>query len=98
MIKRFFKKINSCKSDEVLVMEITDVQREEYKNKVVEAIIKSLSSNTTITDLGDIGNEIGIAVGSVTCDNGEELNIWSFEKHDFIGGYNHGYSLMNGTH
>ena len=43
-------------------------------------------------DISDIGNEIGISVGS--CVEGmteEEIN-------DFISGFRHGVSLTNGTH
>jgi len=79
-------------------MKITEEQRKEYRNKVVEAIIKNLKDNPTITDLGDIGNEIGFAVSSITCKNGKDLNIWSFEKDDFEHGFNHGYYLNNGSH
>lgn len=79
-------------------MKITEEQRKKYRDKVIEAIIKNLKDNDRITDLGDIANEIGLAVGSITCDNGKDLNIWSFEKDDFEHGFSHGYSLMDGSH
>lgn len=80
-------------------MEITEEKRKEYRDKVIESIQKALSDNKErITDLGDIGNEIGIAVGSITCKNGKDLNIWSFEKDDFEYGFSHGYSLKDGSH
>ena len=80
-------------------MDITEEQRKDYRDKVIEAIKKALDDDKErITDLGDIGNKIGIAVGSITCNNGKDLNIWSFEKDDFEHGFNHGYSLMNGSH
>jgi len=80
-------------------MDITEEERKEYRDKVIEAIEKSLKENKKrITDLGDIGNEIGIAVGSITCKDGNDLNIWSFEKDDFEHGFNHGYSLFDGSH
>lgn len=80
-------------------MDITEEQRKDYRDKVIEAIKKALDDNRKrITDLGDIGNEIGLAVGSITCKKGKDLNIWSFEKDDFEHGFSHGYSLMDGSH
>jgi len=80
-------------------MDITEEQRKDYRDKVIKAIKKALDNNKErITDLGDIGNEIGFAVGSITCKNGKDLNIWSFEKDDFENGFKHGYSLMDGNH
>lgn len=79
-------------------MDITEEQRREYRDKVIEAIILELSNTNTITDLGDIGNAIGFAVSSITCSDGKDLNIWSFEKDDFEHGFNHGYSLNDGSH
>jgi hypothetical protein len=43
-------------------------------------------------DLGDLGNEIGIAVGEVVKDMTES------ETNTFISGIRHGISLTNGTH
>jgi len=43
-------------------------------------------------DISDIGNEIGIAIGSFIEDMTEE------EINDFISGFRHGVSLTNGTH
>ena len=43
-------------------------------------------------DISDIGNEIGIAIGSFIEDMTEE------EIDDFISGFRHGVSLTNGTH
>jgi hypothetical protein len=80
-------------------MEITKKKRDEYKNKVIEAIKSALINNKErITDLDDIGNEIGFAVSSITCKNGKDLKIWSFEKDDFENGFTHGYSLNDGSH
>jgi len=80
-------------------MDITKEQRKNYRDKVIESIKKALYDNRErITDLGDIGNEIGIAVGSITCKEGKDLNIWSFEQDDFEHGFTHGYSLMDGSH
>jgi 2-keto-4-pentenoate hydratase/2-oxohepta-3-ene-1,7-dioic acid hydratase in catechol pathway len=43
-------------------------------------------------DISDIGNEIGIAVGSIL------ENISEEEINNFISGFRHGVSLTNGTH
>jgi len=43
-------------------------------------------------DISDIGNEIGIAIGSCIEDMTEE------EINDFISGFRHGVSLTNETH
>ncbi len=43
-------------------------------------------------DLSDVGNEIGLVIGKYLK---EELG---YEKEDFIGGLNHGFSLIDGTH
>jgi hypothetical protein len=76
-------------------------ERLQYRDEVIDRIIYALTDENEkarITDLGDIGNHIGWAVGSVTCKNGKDRNLWSFEKSDFELGFSHGYSLMNGTH
>ena len=80
-------------------MGITEEQRREYRDRVIEAIERVLKDNKEkITDLGDIGNEIGFAVSSITCKEGKDLNVWSFEKDDFEHGFSHGYSLNDGSH
>ena len=43
-------------------------------------------------DLSDIGNEVGIQLGSILKNMTEE------EIRDFISGFRHGVSLTNGTH
>lgn len=42
-------------------------------------------------DFSDLGNEIGIVVGSLLKMGDDEIN-------DFITGFKHGVSLTNGTH
>jgi hypothetical protein len=79
-------------------MDISEQQRKEYRDKVIEVIKFELSKPNALNDLGDIGNAIGFAVGSITCKNGKDLNIWSFEKDDFESGFDHGYSLKDGSH
>ena len=74
-------------------------ERHNLKIKVMYSIINDLLQNPDrITDLSDIGNYIGIAISKITCKDGKDLNLWSFEKDDFINGFNHGYSLNDGTH
>lgn len=43
-------------------------------------------------DISDIGNEVGIAIGTHLSNFSEE------EIDDFISGFRHGVSLTNGTH
>lgn len=43
-------------------------------------------------DISDIGNEVGIAIGTIIPDISEE------EINDFVSGVRHGISLINGTH
>jgi hypothetical protein len=49
-------------------------------------------------DLTDIGNWIGIAIGMNTCKDEKDLNIRAFSQGDFISGFEHGYSIHDGTH
>lgn len=78
---------------------MTVEERHDYKIKVIYSIVNELLQKPdSMNDLSDIGNFIGIAVSNITCENGKDLNLWSFEKDDFINGFNHGYSLNDGTH
>ena len=43
-------------------------------------------------DISDLGNEVGIAIGTILSDISEE------EINDFVIGVRHGISLINGTH
>jgi len=59
--------------------------------KVVEEVILQLANiEYEDGDIGDIGNEIGIAIGKCLDEN-NTLN-------DFIMGVKHGVSLVDGTH
>ena len=74
--------------------------KEEY-NEIISSIIEKLENSKYMlidvetieisSDIGDIGNEIGIAIGKHIVD--KEL-----DKGDFITGIKHGISLMDGTH
>lgn len=44
-------------------------------------------------DLGDVGNEIGIAVGKFI-----NNNKMGYELDSFVSGIKHGISLIDGTH
>lgn len=79
-------------------IELTESQEKEFFNKIKNEIIDRLEKMHYTGDLGDLGNEIGIAVGEQTCKDGKDLNIWSFEKNSFICGFEHGYSLKDGSH
>ena len=43
-------------------------------------------------DISDIGNEVGLAIGSIL------ENMTDEEINDFVSGFRHGVSLTNGTH
>ena len=43
-------------------------------------------------DLSDVGNEIGLVIGKHLKDE------MGYEKESFIGGFDHGLSLVDGTH
>ena len=62
-----------------IIMKIID----EIKQDIIAALYDG-----RISDLSDIGNEIGIVIGKYGNDNVE----------DFIRGVKHGVSLSNGTH
>ncbi len=51
-------------------------------------------------DIGDIGNEIGIAIEKyrMGTDPGKHDEHWGWEISDFISGVNHGVSLIDGSH
>jgi len=70
----------------------------KYRDEIISLIIKKLKSTESMADLSDIGNLIGIAIGSVNCEDGKDKNMLGFEKDSFIDGYLHGYSLKDGTH
>jgi len=63
-----------------------------FRKTILSISTKLLALPYDDGDISDIGNEIGIVVGS--CVEGmteEEIN-------DFISGFRHGVSLTNGTH
>jgi hypothetical protein len=50
------------------------------------------------TDLADIGNFGGKAIGKNTCKDEKDLNIWAYDKESFVAGFYHGYSIHDHTH
>jgi hypothetical protein len=68
----------------------------EFNNTKLNAIANSLKDAVNrinyTGDISDLGNEIGLAVGSTFNNMTEE------EIRDFISGFRHGMSLANGTH
>jgi hypothetical protein len=68
----------------------------EFNKTKLNAIANSLKDAVNrmnyAGDISDLGNEIGLAVGSTFNNMTEE------EIRDFISGFRHGMSLANGTH
>ena len=58
--------------------------------KLITLKLNNVSYNNG--DISDIGNEVGLAIGSIL------ENITEEEINDFISGFRHGVSLTNGTH
>tara|TARA_R110000868_G_scaffold393417_2_gene664429 strand:+ start:7872 stop:8090 length:219 start_codon:yes stop_codon:yes gene_type:complete len=68
----------------------------EFDNAKLNFIANSLKEGVDrmnyVGDISDLGNEIGIVVGSAFKDMSDE------DITDFIHGFRHGVSLTNGTH
>lgn len=64
----------------------------DFKKTISDICIKLPAIPYDNGDISDIGNEVGIAVGSILSNFSEE------EINDFISGFRHGVSLTNGTH
>ena len=92
--------------------EITAGEQKELFNKICDDIIQKTNEYRTMFnerenlegvlifnyDLTNVGDFIGKAIGQNTCKDEKDLNIWAFDKDSFVGGFYHGYSLLNGTH
>ena len=81
-------------------IELSKKKQKAFFIKICDDIIAQLE-NAKIkysVALSDIGNEVGFAIGMNTCKNQKDLNYFCFEKNDFIIGYEHGYSLQDGSH
>lgn len=62
--------------------------------KVIEELKEQLNKITYKEgDLSDVGNEIGLVIGKHLKE--DEIG---YEKESFIGGIDHGLSLIDGTH
>jgi hypothetical protein len=75
--------------------------RDEHTELILD-IVKELTSldynsiniegiGTIYSDIGDVGNSIGVVVG-------KHLKKHNIDKHDFLNGIRHGISLIDGTH
>lgn len=58
------------------------------------AIAMTKKNEPLVTDINDIGNLVGIAVGRHIA----KLKDHGYDSTDFISGFKHGISLMDGTH
>ena len=58
--------------------------------KLITLKLNNVSYNNG--DISDIGNEVGLAIGSIL------ENMTDEEIDDFVSGFRHGVSLTNGTH
>ena len=71
-------------------------EREEF-DTVIKSIIDRLENIQYVGDFSDIGNEVGISIGTfLTTNKREQLGMGFVE--DFLSGFKHGISLSNGTH
>lgn len=66
---------------------------EEIKKDIILHLEKV---NYSAGDLGDIGNEIGLAIGKYTMEEKAKDN--ALDVNSFIWGLKHGISLIDGTH
>ncbi len=64
----------------------------DFKKIMTEISVKLPTIPYDNGDISDIGNEIGLAVGSIL------ENMTQEEINDLISGIRHGVSLTNGTH
>jgi hypothetical protein len=64
----------------------------DFKKIMTEISVKLPTRPYDNGDISDIGNEIGLAVGSIL------ENMTQEEINDLISGIRHGVSLTNGTH
>jgi len=68
---------------------IKEVIQQVEQSKHISTEISGIG--TISSDISDIGNEIGIAVGKYIVKH-------NLDKEDFISGIKHGISLKDGTH
>lgn len=92
--------------------ELNPEEQKQLFNKICDDIIQKTNEYRTMFnerenlegalmfnyDLTDVGDFIGKAIGQNTCKDEKDLNIWAFDKDSFVGGFYHGYSLLDGTH
>lgn len=76
---------------------LTDKEYKKLASKIIDSIERELNdvkNSPYPVHLDDIGNAIGIACAKHLA----EKNIFGYEKKELILGYEHGWSLMDGTH
>ncbi len=67
-----------------------EMEIEDY-TEILHKVSKQIANvDNMVVDIGDVGNEIGIAIGKFI--KNEE------DKKDFVDGIYHGISLIDGTH
>jgi len=72
--------------------EVDDLIKPEPFKEIIEKIIEQLTDIKYTGDIGDIGNEIGIAIKSYIDEKKE-----GYELDSFLWGVKHGISLNNNT-
>lgn len=69
------------------------IKKTEKTQAFTEKLIEKLNSIHEGADFSDIGNTIGILVAENATDE-----MLGFEIEDFESGFNHGVSIVDGTH
>jgi len=83
----------------VKMITLTEKENEKLYKRITAEIIQNLKDDRKIGDsLKDVGNAVGAAIGHHICEKGKDKHIDDFKVADFIVGFEHGYSLFNGTH
>lgn len=91
----------------IVYKELEPEEQHDLFNKICDDIIeitkeyKKLANESRLRgnkDLTDIGDFIGKAIGQNTCKDEKDLNILAFAQNAFISGFQHGYSIHDGTH
>ena len=68
----------------------------EIKEDIINQLLSTKDQDDDTRNMGDVGNEIGIAIAKYTMlENAEDL---ACTNDDFISGLEHGISLIDGTH
>jgi len=76
------------------LIELSEEGNNKLFQQIKEEIIFQLKHCTYSGHIDDIGNLVGIAVGRHIANK----DVYCFQKIDFLSGFEHGYSLEDGTH